>query len=100
MAGTVHYYRVQSKVDNELVASTGKLAGRPPRNISQSMFPKVKAFIGKLGDQTGIEFITLVKPDEGCPPGQAYWSAGRPGVEILEEDELVAIAVNIIARND
>src|SRR3954454_2674975 len=72
MSRTIHYYRVQSKEDNELVASTGKLAGRPPRNIFQSSFPKVKAFIGKLGDQTGIEFITMVQPDEGCPPGQAY----------------------------
>ena len=90
----------QSKADNELVASTGKLAGRPPRNISQSPFPKVKAFIGTLGDQTGIEFVTMVRPDEGCPPGQAYWSEGRPGVEVIEPDELVAIAVNIVARND
>lgn len=100
MARTVHYYRVQPKEDNELVASTGKLAGRPPRNIFQSSFPKVKAFIGKLGNQTGIEFITMVQPDEGCPPGQAYWSEGRLGVEVFEGDELVAIAVNIVARND
>jgi hypothetical protein len=100
MSRAVHYYRVQSKADNELVASTGKLAGRPPRNILQSPFPKVKAFIGTLGDRTGIEFITMVQPDEGCPPGQAYWSEGRPGVELFERDELVAIAVNIVARND
>ena len=32
--GLVHYYRVQSRADNELVESTGKLAGRPPRTIS------------------------------------------------------------------
>jgi hypothetical protein len=100
MSRTVHYYRVQPKEDNDLVASTGKLAGHPPRNIFQSSFPKVKAFIGKLGNQTGIEFITMVQPDEGCPPGQAYWSEGRPSVEVLEGDELVAIAVNIVARND
>jgi hypothetical protein len=100
MKRTVHYYRVQPKEDNELVAATGKLAGHPPRNIFQSSFPKVKAFIGRLGDQTGIEFITMVQPDEGCPPGQAYWSEGHPGVEVLEGDELVAIAVNIVARND
>ena len=100
MSRTVHYYRVQSRADNELVASTGKLAGRPPRNILQSPFPKVKAFIGTLGDRTGIEFITMVQPDEGCPPGQAYWSEGRPGVEVLDREELVAIAVNIVRRND
>jgi hypothetical protein len=100
MSGTVHYYRVQTKADNELVASTGKLGGHPPRNISQSMFPKVKAFIGSLEDRTGIEFITTIEPDEGCPPGQAYWSEGRPGVEVLERNELVAIPVTIVARND
>lgn len=97
---TVHYYRVQSKDDNELVALTGKLAGRPPRNSSQSMFPKVKAFIGSLGGRTGIEFTTNVEPDDGCPPGQAYWSEGRPGMEVLEWNELVAIPVTIVARND
>lgn len=101
MARTVHYYRVQPKEDNELVVSTGKLAGRPPRNIFQSSFPKVKAFIGKLGDQTGIEFITMVQPDEGCPP-----PARRTGrrdtrvLEVLESGELVAVAVTIVARND
>jgi len=100
MSRTVHYYRLQPKEDNELVASTGKLAGGPPRNIFQSSFPKVKAFIGTPGKQTGIEFITMVKPDEGCPPGQAYWSEGCPGVEVLDPDELVAISVNIVARND
>ncbi len=100
MRRMVHYYRIQSAADNELVASTGKLGGHPPRNISQSMFPKVKAFIGRLGDRTGIEFTTFIEPDEGCPPGQAYWSEGRSGVEVLEENELVAIPVTILARND
>jgi hypothetical protein len=99
-SGSVHYYRVQSKADNELVALTGKLAGRPPRNISQSMFPKVKAYIGSLGGRTGIEFTTIVEPDDGCPPGQAYWSEGRTGVEVLEWNELVAIPVTIVVRND
>jgi hypothetical protein len=100
VAEPVHYYRVQCAADNELVASSGKLAGRPPRNISQSMFPKVKAFIGSLGTRTGIEFTTPIEPDAGCPPGLAYWSEGRPGVEVLERNELVAIPVTIVARND
>jgi hypothetical protein len=100
MSGTIHYYRLQTKADNQLVELTGKLAGRPPRNILQSMFPKVKAFVGNLEDRTGIEFTTTVQPDEGCPPGQAYWSEGRPGVEILERNELVAIPVTIVVRND
>jgi len=100
MSRRVHYYRLQKAEDNELVVSSGKLAGHPPRNISQSMFPKVKAFIGSLGNRTGIEFVTDIEPDQGCPPGQAYWSEGRPGIEVLEDDELVAIPVTIVARND
>lgn len=96
----VHYYRYQSAAENELVASSGKLAGRPPRNISQSMFPKVKAWIGHLDDRPGIEFITDVRPDDGSPPGLALWSEGTPGVEVLDRNELVAIAVTIVKRND
>ncbi|HEY0144383.1 MAG TPA: hypothetical protein VGF48_26100 [Thermoanaerobaculia bacterium] len=95
------YHRYQSAADNELVASTGKLAGRAPRNIAVSMFPKVKAFLGRLADdRSGIEFTTEVPPDDGCPPGLAYWSEGQPGVEVLERNELVAIPVTIIKRND
>ena len=101
MPEKVHYFRYQSAADNELVESSGKLAGRAPRNIAQSMFPKVKAFIGSIEDErTGIEFTTDVEPDPGCPPGLAYWSEGRPGVEVLERNELVAIPVTIMRRND
>ncbi len=97
----VHYYRYQSATDNEKVASSGKLAGYAPRNIAQSIFPKVKAYIGHLeDDRTGIEFTTPVEPDAGCPPGIALWSEGTPGVEVLERNELVAIAVTIVRRND
>lgn len=97
----VHYYRYQSAEDNEKVAASGKLAGYAPRNISQSMFPKVKAYIGHLeSDRTGIEFTTTVEPDIGCPPGLALWSEGNPGVEMLERNELVAIPVTIVRRND
>jgi hypothetical protein len=100
MPEKVHYYRYQDAADNELVATTGKVAGRAPRNISQSMFPKVKAYIGHLDDRPGIEFTTDVEPDRGSPPGTAYWSEGTEGVEVLERNELVAIAVTIVKRID
>ena len=101
MPEKIHYYRYQTAADNELVASTGKLGGRAPRNIARSMFPKVKAFIGALpDDRSGIEFTTDVEPDAGCPPELAYWSEGTPGVETLERNELVAIPVTIVKRND
>jgi hypothetical protein len=72
---------------------SGKIGGRPAWH---SDIPKVKAFRGPLPpDRPGIEFTTDITPDRGCPPGYAYWSAGRPGIEVLEPNELVAIAVTI-----
>ena len=73
---------------------TGKVGGRPAWH---SDIPKVKAFVGPLPPgRSGIEFTTEIVPDEGCPPGHAYWSEGRTGIEVLETNELVAIAVTMI----
>ncbi len=71
------------------------------RNIGAGLIPRVKAYIGPLpAGRTGIEFTTSVEPDSGYPPGQACWSEGRPGVETLEPNELVAIRVTILKRQD
>jgi len=76
-----------------MMIESGKIGGR---SAWHSDIPKVKAFIGPLPpDRTGIEFTTDILPDEGCPPGHAYWSEGHPDVEVLEANELVAIAVTI-----
>lgn len=98
MAGeeVVYYYRLQGRELNELMEQTGKVGGRPAR---RSHIPKVKAFVGRLGDRVGIEFTTIVKPDTGTPPGYASWSAGTPGVEVIEND-VVAIPVTITDRRD
>jgi hypothetical protein len=75
------------------MTESGKVGGRPAWH---SDIPKVKAFTGPLPpDLSGIEFTTDIPPDDGCPPGRAYWSEGRRGVEVLETNELVAIAVTI-----
>jgi hypothetical protein len=97
----LYYHRLQSVEQNELMAGTGRVAGRAPRNYFASSIPKVKAFIGPLPeDGIGIEFTTAVEPDRGCPPGYAYWSEGSPGVETMIPNELVAIPVTITARRD
>jgi hypothetical protein len=100
VAEVVTYYRLQSAADNELVARSGMLWGHSPRNIAQSPFPKVKAFVGRLGDRRGIEFTTTVPPDSGCPPGLAMWSLPTAGVVVIEPNEIVAIPVTITGRND
>jgi hypothetical protein len=80
---------------------TGKAGGRPMRNIGAGLIPRVKAHIGPLPPgRSGIEFTTSVDPDRGSPPGQASWSQGRLGVETLEPNELVAIRVTILKRQD
>jgi hypothetical protein len=79
----------------EKIAKTGELKGSWPRNIFQSDIPKVKAFKGPLPKDTrGFEFETDVPPDAGCPPDQAYWSDGRPGV--TGESDFVKIKVHVL----
>lgn len=95
------YHRFQTAELNELMEQTGRVAGRPMRNIGVGLIPRVKAHIGPLPPgRSGIEFTTSVEPDSGSPPGQASWSAARPGVETLEPNELVAIRVTILKRKD
>jgi hypothetical protein len=93
MAAPPVYHRFQDAETSKLMIESGKAGGRPAWH---SDIPKVKAFLGPLPpDRPGIEFTTDVVPDRGCPPGYAYWSGGRPGIEVLESNELVAIAVTI-----
>lgn len=78
------YHRVrsatQSREDAILQERSGQLWGQPAR---WSDIPKVKAYVGPLpDDRDGIEFVTDVLPDPGCPPGQAYWSGPRDGVRV------------------
>ena len=95
------YHRLQSAEDNELMERTGKVGGRPMRNIFASRFPKVKAFRGPLPPgYSGIEFTTPIPPDPGTPPGLAYWSAGTPGVEVIDQNDYVQIPVTILRRQD
>jgi hypothetical protein len=87
------YHRFQGAEASRIMEETGKVGGRPAWH---SDIPKVKAFLGPLPpNRPGIEFTANIAPDRGCPPGYAYWSEGRADVEVLEPNELVAIAVTI-----
>lgn len=89
------YHRFQDADTSRMMVESGRVGGRAKRNIFRSDFPMVKAYVGELPPgRRGIEFITDIAPDGG-PPGQAYWSAECEGVEVLEPNELVAIAVTI-----
>jgi len=61
----------------------------------------VKAWDGPLPDGVvGIEFYTDIDSDPASPPGWPEWSQGRPGVVVLETNELVAIPVVVTMRHD
>ncbi|HUR83180.1 MAG TPA: hypothetical protein VM733_20655 [Thermoanaerobaculia bacterium] len=96
------FHRLQSAEENELVASTGKVGGRPARNIAAGLFPKVKAYDGPLpAGFTGVEFFTGVAPDAWHVPGCPVWSGPRAGVEnSIDDPDLVLIAVTIVKRVD
>jgi hypothetical protein len=96
------FHRFQTAGDNDLVERTGRLGGRPARNIAAGFFPKVKAFEGELPTgYAGIEFYTTVPPDLRHVPGCPIWSGPRAGVEIAEDDpDLILIPVRITKRVD
>jgi len=90
----VTYHRIESPTqtsdDARRQQETGEIHGRPARG---SDIPKVKAYIGKLGERRGIEFTTDVPPDPGCPPGQACWSGPREGVKVTDEHAKIKAVV-------
>lgn len=87
--------------ENEKVASSGEVWGRPPGNIYAGRYPAVKAWRGPLPEGiVGFEFFTDVEPDRGCAPDWPRWSEGSPGVIVLERNELVAISVIVTKRQD
>jgi hypothetical protein len=87
--------------ENDKVVASGLLWGRRRGNYYAALSPAVKAWEGPLpAGVPGFEFFTEVEPDPGCAPGWPQWSEGRPGVIVLERDELVAISVIVTKRQD
>ena len=90
------YHRLESPTqtahDASLQQKSGEIWGKPSRF---SHIPKVKAYVGVLpAGRSGVEFETDVQPDAGCPPGQAFWSAGNPGVQ--QAGDVVILKVKVL----
>jgi hypothetical protein len=87
--------------ENELITSSGMIWGKPRGNYFAGIIPCVKAWDGSLPEGiVGTEFYTDVEPDPWSAPHWPEWSEGRPGVIILERNELVAIPVVVTIRRD
>ena len=81
----------QTAHDARLQIERGEIWGASAR---WSDIPKVKAYAGRLPDgASGIEFTTDVAPDAGCPPGHAYWSGPRAGVEVVDGRARIRIRI-------
>jgi hypothetical protein len=98
------YHRVGDSAEAVAeIKRSGKLKGRAPRNIFESPYPTVQAYVGPLQrDDRGFEFATEISPDPGCPPLRANWRACteenrscRAGIEVETTDgeEWAVIAV-------
>jgi len=87
--------------ENELISASSMIWGKPRGNYFAGIIPCVKAWDGPLPDGiVGTEFYTDVEPDPWSAPRWPEWSEGRPGVIILERNELVAIPVIVTIRRD
>jgi hypothetical protein len=89
------YHRLESPTqtpaDAHAQQASGEIWGKPSRF---SYVAKLKAYSGPLpAGAKGVEFQTDAEPDAGCPPGQAFWSAGNRGVHLAAD--VVKLTVRI-----
>jgi hypothetical protein len=99
--GPYHRRSHHNPAENELIVQAGTIWGKPRGNYFAGIVPCVKAWDGPLPDGiVGIEFYTDVQPDPWSVPGWPEWSEGRPGVIVLDSNELVAIPVVVTMRRD
>lgn len=99
--GPFHRRTQSDPSENEKVARSGEVWGRPRGNIYAGKYPSVKAWSGPLPEGiVGFEFYTDVEPDQGSAPGWPQWWEGQLGVRSLDRGELVAISVIVTKRQD
>ena len=89
------YHRLLSTTQTTDLAQrqqqSGEVWGEAPWG---SNIPKVKAYVGELPPgRAGIEFTTDTPPDPNCPPGHAYWSGPRGGVEVVGGSAKIRVTV-------
>ena len=89
------YHRRESPTQEPEHAQKQERSGELWGSVAQfGLQPKVKAYEGNLPDGVrGIEFTTDTPPDFGCPPGQAFWSGPRDGVEVVAGYAKIRITV-------
>jgi hypothetical protein len=89
------YHRLESPTQKPADARKQEMSGELWGQAAPSgLQPKVKAYQGGLPDgKRGLEFTTDTPPDPGCPPGQAFWSGPRDGVEVSAEYAKIRIIV-------
>lgn len=86
--------RLYFEGENQKIAASGQVWGKPRGNVYAGDTPAVKAWKGSLPTGiAGTEFYTDVEPDPWSVPSSPEWSEDRPGVITLERKQLVAITV-------
>lgn len=81
----------QTRHDAKLQLSSREIWGQSPRD---SDIPKVQAYVGPLPDgEEGIEFITKIPPDRGCPPGSVSWTGGQGEVRLEEGFAKISVTI-------
>jgi len=84
----------------DAICASNQIWGRRRQNFFAGLIPAVKAWEGPLPEGVvGVEFYTDVAPDPSSVPGWPEWTQDRPGVIVLERDELVAIPVVVTIRH-
>jgi hypothetical protein len=97
----------QSAEDAKKQIASQEIWGGPARNFHNSHIPKVMAYTGYLPltndqrtKQKGIEFTTLVKPDNGCHPNIPTWSGDREGVRNENGYAKINVKINFCNQLD
>ena len=77
-------YRTQPKSLAPIQVASGEVWGRTPRGGSE---PTVQAYTGKLRNDRGIDFTTLIDPHpDGSPLEVRWYLTATPGVECRRKD--------------
>jgi RHS repeat-associated protein len=83
----IYHRKPHDPTEIDKVLETQQVRGRVTRNYMPGLYPKVKAYEGRLPTGAkGYEFTTEVLPDVGHVPKQPTWSGDRPGVIKIDDD--------------
>jgi len=85
----------QTREDALMQEKSGEVWGRTPRG---GLEPTVKAYIGSLKNQRGIEFITDTAPHPNASPFEARWYLTRTAGVLLRQkggEDFACILANV-----